>query len=155
MGQRNNSFDKFSTIQFNKPLGSIMTITIYGIKSCDTMKKAFTKLDELKVSYNFHDYKKQGIDKASVQRWVNDLGLDKVLNKRGTTWRKLTDDEKAAADASEDKAIELLVANTSMIKRPIIEGMIQSTQVKYKAQSILLWGYDEKVISETFNTQFS
>ncbi len=61
-----------------------MTITIYGIKSCSTMKKAFTKLDELNISYDFHDYKKQGVDKQSVQRWVDELGIDKVLNKRGT-----------------------------------------------------------------------
>ena len=77
-----------------------MTITVYGIKSCSTMKKAFNKLDELGVSYEFHDYKKQGIDKDTVQRWVNALGVDKVLNKRGTTWRKLDDAQKQAADAT-------------------------------------------------------
>lgn len=120
-----------------------MTITIYGIKSCSTMKKAFTKLDELDVSYDFHDYKKQGIDKASVQRWVADLGIDKVLNKRGTTWRKLGDEQKAAADASEDAAIELLVDNTSMIKRPICEG-------EYQGQSVLLCGYDEAQYENVF-----
>ncbi|MBO1531206.1 arsenate reductase [Psychrobacter sp. F1192] len=112
-----------------------MTITIYGIKSCSTMKKAFAKLDELDVSYEFHDYKKQGIDKKSVERWVDQLGIDKVLNKRGTTWRKLTDEQKAAADSDEDKAIELLVAHTSMIKRPIIEGARHE-------QPILLCGFD-------------
>ena len=84
-----------------------MTITIYGIKSCSTMKKAFTKLEELGVSYDFHDYKKQGIDKPSVQRWVDALGIDKVLNKRGTTWRKLTDEQKQAADADINNAIDL------------------------------------------------
>lgn len=103
-----------------------MTITIYGIKSCSTMKKAFTKLDELGVSYEFHDYKKQGIDK--------------VLNKRGTTWRKLEDEQKQAADASVDKAIDLLVENTSMIKRPIVES-----------SSILLCGYDETEFETVFN----
>lgn len=117
-----------------------MTITIYGIKSCSTMKKAFTKLDDLGVSYNFHDYKKQGIDKDSVQRWVNELGIDKVLNKRGTTWRKLEDTQKQAADSNVDKAIDLLIENTSMIKRPIVEG-----------QSVLLCGYDEA----EFDTNFS
>lgn len=121
-----------------------MTITIYGIKSCSTMKKAFTKLDELDVGYDFHDYKKQGIDKASVQRWVADLGIDKVLNKRGTTWRKLDDEQKAAADASEDAAIELLVNNTSMIKRPICEGI-------YQGQAVLLCGYDEAQYQDVFS----
>ena len=120
-----------------------MSITIYGIKSCSTMKKAFTKLDELGVDYTFHDYKKQGIDKETVQRWVDALGIDKVLNKRGTTWRKLEDEQKAAADDSQDAAIDLLVDNTSMIKRPIVEGDYQGTD-------ILLCGYDEAHYQEVF-----
>ena len=124
-----------------------MTITIYGIKSCSTMKKAFTKLDELDISYHFHDYKKQGIDKTSVQRWVNELGIDKVLNKRGTTWRKLDDAQKQAADTSVDNAIELLVENTSMIKRPIVEGKLQDNN---QGRSILLCGFDEEVFNSTF-----
>ena len=122
-----------------------MTLTIYGIKSCSTMKKAFTKLDELGVSYEFHDYKKQGIDKEAVQRWVNALGVDKVLNKRGTTWRKLDDAQKQAADASVDNAIELLVENTSMIKRPIVEG-----QLADKDQAVLLCGFDETEFDTSF-----
>jgi len=123
-----------------------MTITIYGIKSCSTMKKAFTKLDELGVSYEFHDYKKQGIDKDSVQRWVAKLGIDKVLNKRGTTWRKLEDAQKQAADASLDNAIDLLVENTSMIKRPIVEGELTD-----KNKIILLCGYDEAEFDKIFS----
>ena len=122
-----------------------MTITIYGIKSCSTMKKAFTKLDELGVSYDFHDYKKQGIDKETVQRWVDKLGIDKVLNKRGTTWRKLDDNQKQAADASVDSAIDLLVENTSMIKRPIVEG-----ERVDKNQPILLCGFDEAEFERVF-----
>lgn len=123
-----------------------MTITIYGIKSCSTMKKAFTKLDELGVSYDFHDYKKQGIDKDSVQRWVDKLGIDKVLNKRGTTWRKLDDSQKQAADASLDNAIDLLVENTSMIKRPIVEGELTD-----KNKNKLLCGYDEAEFDKVFS----
>ena len=123
-----------------------MTLTIYGIKSCSTMKKAFTKLDELGVSYDFHDYKKQGIDKESVQRWVNELGIDKVLNKRGTTWRKLTDEQKQAADSDVDNVIDLLIENTSMIKRPIVEG-----QLADKIQPILLCGFDEDEFDKIFS----
>ena len=123
-----------------------MTITIYGIKSCSTMKKAFTKLDELGVSYNFHDYKKQGIDKDSVQRWVNELGIDKVLNKRGTTWRKLEDVQKQAADSDVDQAIDLLIENTSMIKRPIVEGELTD-----KNKNILLCGFDEAEFDKVFS----
>ena len=125
-----------------------MTITIYGIKSCSTMKKAFTKLDELGVSYDFHDYKKQGIDKDSVQRWVNELGIDKVLNKRGTTWRKLTDEQKQAADSDVDNAIDLLIENTSMIKRPIVEGQLAD---KNNGQSILLCGFNESEFDKIFS----
>jgi len=123
-----------------------MTITIYGIKSCSTMKKAFTKLDDLDVSYDFHDYKKQGIDKETVQRWVNELGIEKVLNKRGTTWRKLEDSQKQAADASVDTAIDLLVENTSMIKRPIVEG-----QLVDENQAVLLCGFDEAEFDKVFS----
>ena len=123
-----------------------MTITIYGIKSCSTMKKAFNKLDELGVSYEFHDYKKQGINKEAVQRWVNELGIDKVLNKRGTTWRKLDESQKQAADASVDTAIELLVENTSMIKRPIVEG-----QLADKNQEVLLCGFNEAEFDKAFS----
>lgn len=121
-----------------------MSITIYGIKSCDTMKKAFAKLDELCVEYIFHDYKKQGIDKASVTRWVDALGRDKVLNKRGTTWRKLTDAQKQAADEDVANAIELLLANTSMIKRPIVEGAVAG-------QPILLCGFDSAEFVNIFS----
>ena len=124
-----------------------MTITIYGIKSCSTMKKAFTKLDELGVSYDFHDYKKQGIDKDSVQRWVDELGIDKVLNKRGTTWRKLTDEQKQAADENVNNAIDLLIENTSMIKRPIVEGQLAD---KNNGQPILLCGFDEAEFEAAF-----
>ena len=123
-----------------------MTITIYGIKSCSTMKKAFTKLDELGVSYEFHDYKKQGIDKDSVQRWVAKLGIDKVLNKRGTTWRKLEDAQKQAADSDVDEAIDLLVENTSTIKRPIVEGKLTD-----KNKPILLCGFDEAEFDKVFS----
>ena len=124
-----------------------MSITIYGIKSCSTMKKAFTKLDELGVSYDFHDYKKQGIDKESVQRWIDELGIDKVLNKRGTTWRKLTDEQKQAADANVNNAIDLLIENTSMIKRPIVEGQLAD---KNNGQLILLCGFDEAEFKAAF-----
>ena len=125
-----------------------MTITIYGIKSCSTMKKAFTKLDELGVNYDFHDYKKQGIDKDTIQRWVNELGIDKVLNKRGTTWRKLEDAQKQAADSDVDNAIDLLIENTSMIKRPIVEGQLVD---KNNGQPLLLCGFDEDEFDKIFS----
>lgn len=121
-----------------------MTITVYGIKSCNSMKKAFTKLDDLGVSYEFHDYKKQGIDVDSVKAWVDLLGIDKVLNKRGTTWRKLTDEQKTAADADVNNAINLMVENTSMIKRPIIATK------ESDGSTVLLCGFDEAEFEQTF-----
>ena len=121
-------------------------LKIYGIKNCNSMKKAFDLLTELGLSYEFHDYKKQGIDKESVQRWVNELGIDKVLNKRGTTWRKLEDAQKQAADSDVDNAIDLLIENTSMIKRPIVEG-----QLADKIQPILLCGFDEDEFDKAFS----
>ena len=112
-----------------------MSITIYGIKSCSTMKKAFTHLDELGVTYEFYDYKKQDITIDKVRHWCEQLGIDKVLNKRGTTWRKLSDEQKQQADSDQNFAMQLLVDNSSMIKRPIVEGVWQD-------EAILLCGYD-------------
>ncbi|WP_019520249.1 Spx/MgsR family RNA polymerase-binding regulatory protein [Faucicola boevrei] len=106
-------------------------ITIYGIKNCSTMKKAFEKLDNLGLAYTFFDYKKQTIDIATLQNWVNQAGIDKVLNKKGTTWRKLSENDKQQAE-NLDFALQLLQQNPSMIKRPIV--------VRDKA---LLVGFDE------------
>lgn len=96
-----------------------MTVTLYGIKACDTMKKARTWLDEHGVAYAFHDYKAVGIDRATLERWVADLGWETVLNRAGTTFRKLPDADKVGLDAV--KAVALMQAQPSMIKRPILE----------------------------------
>ncbi len=96
-----------------------MTVTIYGIKACDTMKKARTWLDERGVAYAFHDYKVAGIDRASVEGWIAQLGWETVLNRAGTTFRKLPDADKTGIDAA--KAVDLMLAQPSMIKRPILD----------------------------------
>ncbi|MCQ4631555.1 ArsC family reductase [Shinella sp. CPCC 100929] len=96
-----------------------MTVTIYGIKNCDTMKKARTWLDAKAVAYRFHDYKAEGIDEASLKRWVEALGWETVLNRAGTTFRALPDADKQDLDAK--KAITLMLAQPSMIKRPMLE----------------------------------
>ena len=96
-----------------------MSITLYGIKACDTMKKARTWLDEHGVSYAFHDYKASAIDAASLQKWCNEHGWDKVLNRAGTTFRKL--DEADKQDLDQAKAIALMLAQPSMIKRPVLD----------------------------------
>ena len=94
-------------------------ITLYGIKNCDTMKKARTWLDEHKVAYRFHDYKAEGIDADRLTIWVSAKGWETVLNRAGTTFRKL--DEAERADLNEEKAIALMLAQPSMIKRPVLE----------------------------------
>jgi arsenate reductase len=94
-------------------------ITIYGIKNCDTMKKARAFLDKRGVEYAFHDYKAAGIDKGKVEGWVKKVGWETLLNKAGTTFRKLPDKDKE--DLTEKKAIALMLAQPSMIKRPVLE----------------------------------
>ena len=95
-------------------------LTFYGIPNCDTVKKARTWLDGRGVVYAFHDYKKAGIDEASLRRWTDRLGWETVLNRAGTTFRALPDTDKTGLD--QDKAIALMLVQPSMIKRPIVEG---------------------------------
>lgn len=99
-----------------------MTLQLYGIPGCDTVKKARKWLDAHGIEYAFHDYKKEGADPAKLTEWIAAHGVDVVLNKRGTTWRKLTDPEKEAA-ADSHKAVALLVQHPSMIKRPVAEHL--------------------------------
>lgn len=96
-----------------------MTAIIYGIKNCDTMKKAQTWLEANGVSYTFHDYKSMGIDAEHLRKWVDYAGWEIVLNRAGTTFKKLDDTQKQ--DLNDDKAIILMQAQPSMIKRPILE----------------------------------
>ncbi|WP_374378330.1 ArsC family reductase [Dongia sp.] len=96
-----------------------MSITIYGIKNCDTMKKARVWLDAKGVAYRFHDYKAEGIDQAHLESWCRKLGWETVLNRAGTTFRALPDADKANLDTA--KAIALMLKQPSMIKRPILD----------------------------------
>ena len=97
-----------------------MTITLYGIPNCDTVKKARGWLDAAGVTYAFHDYKKAGIDAATLRGWAGEVGWEVLLNRAGTTFKKLPDADKAELD--EAKAIALMVAQPSMIKRPVVTG---------------------------------
>jgi len=96
-----------------------MSITLYGIPNCDTVKKARVWLDGRGVRYTFHDYKKAGADPAQLKAWVEELGWETVLNRAGTTFKKLDDADKADLDA--DKAVRLMAGQPSMIKRPILD----------------------------------
>jgi arsenate reductase len=96
-----------------------MRPTIYGIKNCDTMKKARTWLESHGVDYAFHDYKAEGIDQARLAAWSSELGWEKLLNRAGTTFRKLPPEQQQGLD--EAKAIALMLAQPSMIKRPVLD----------------------------------
>lgn len=97
-----------------------MTVILHGIPNCDTVKKARTWLDGKGVGYQFHDYKKQGVDEAALRDWVTEAGWEKLLNRAGTTFRKLSEGERADIDA--EKAVVIMLANPSTIKRPVVTG---------------------------------
>ena len=97
-----------------------MTITLYGIPNCDTVKKARTWLADHQHAFTFHDFKKQGLQRATVEQWLAQLPWDVLVNKKGTTWRALSDERKAGiVDAA--SALELMLENPSIIKRPVLD----------------------------------
>lgn len=114
-----------------------MSVTIYGIKNCDTMKKARAWLDGHGVAYVFHDYKAAGIDAARLQNWAEKVGWEVLLNRSGTTFRNLPDGEKA--DINEAKALALMQAQPSLIKRPVLE-----------AEGTLLVGFKPELYEKQF-----
>ncbi len=96
-----------------------MGVTIYGIKNCDTMKKARDWLAQAGIAYDFHDYKVSGIDAATLKKWSAAVGWETLLNRAGTTFRKLPDADRENIDAA--KAIALMQAQPSMVKRPVLD----------------------------------
>ena len=94
-------------------------VTIFGIPNCDTMKKARAWLDSHGVAYDFHDYKKAGIDRQRLEAWSKKVGWEALLNRAGTTFRKLLDADKQDIDAR--KALDLMLAQPSLIKRPVLD----------------------------------
>ena len=96
-----------------------MSVTIYGIKNCDTMKKARTWLEDHGIDYAFHDYKKEGLDDETIDRFLKDIPWEKLLNRAGTTFRKLPEGERQNVDAV--KARALMLAQPSMVKRPVLD----------------------------------
>jgi arsenate reductase len=98
-----------------------MTITLYGIPNCDTVKKARTWLLAHNVDFTFHDFKKQGLDRATAAAWLDVRDWEAVVNRKGTTWRNLPDTQKAEV-IDKASALELMLAHTSVIKRPVLAG---------------------------------
>lgn len=105
------------------------SITLYGIPNCDTVKKARTWLDDHDIAYTFHDFKKAGLDAALVQGWLKDIPRDVLVNRKGTTWRGLSDERKASIN-DDASATALMVELPSIIKRPVLAGGKQ-TQVGF------------------------
>lgn len=94
-------------------------ITIYGIKNCDTMKKAFKWLTDADIEYRFHDYKKDGVPTQELDNWLNELGWEALINRRGTTWRKL--DEAVREGMDTQNARKVILDNPSIVKRPLLD----------------------------------
>ena len=97
-----------------------MELTLFGIRNCDTMKKAMKWLDDNGVAYHFHDYKKEGVPEQRLRQWLEALGWETVINKRGTTWRKPDDVVKESMNT--EKSVNLAMENSSVIKRPILQS---------------------------------
>ncbi|SOE22578.1 transcriptional regulator, Spx/MgsR family [Spirosomataceae bacterium TFI 002] len=115
-----------------------MTYKVYGIPNCNTVKKALTWLDEHSIAYEFHNFKKLGVSNEKLAEWMEQYPWEKIMNRAGMTYRKLSDEEKAAIVSSET-AIPVLLEKTSMIKRPIVES-----------DKIVALGFDEKAYQEAF-----
>lgn len=107
-------------------------ITMFGIKNCDTIKKARKWLEAEGVEYQFHDYKKDGLSSEMLNIWVKDLGWEALVNKRGTTWRKLPDDVKDSIDQA--SAIQIMLDNASIIKRPLLVDDADCKLLGFKAE---------------------
>ena len=94
-------------------------VTLYGIKNCDTIKKARRWLENADIDYHFHDYRKDGLTAEQLEQWTRELGWESLLNRRGTTWRKLPDKQKSSIDAT--SALALMLEQPGMIKRPLLD----------------------------------
>src|SRR5690554_5595515 len=108
---------------------------IYGINNCGTIRKTKKWFDEQGIEYQFHDYKKMGISKEKVEEWLQQVSIDDLINKRGTTWRKLDENQKTNIQDKES-GVSIILENNSVVKRPIIE----------KENRIEMIGYDESVM---------
>ncbi len=119
-----------------------MTVIMYGIPNCDTVKKARAWLADKQITYTFHDFKKAGITLTTLKNWLQYVPLKTLLNRRGTSWRNLSDADKAAAE-HEDQALALMVKNPSLIKRPVLVG----------EDHVKAIGFSEDSYSDYFNKQ--
>ena len=116
-------------------------MTVYGLSNCDTTKAAIKWLKQHKLTFHFHDYKSDGISAAHIKKWLGKIRMEKLLNKKSTTWRGLTSDQQASA-SSLDGAIKLMTEHTSLIKRPLIEW----------SDEVFTAGFDEALFRASYTT---
>ena len=112
-------------------------LDVYGIKNCNTVKKALAWLDEHGVDYRFHDFKREGVDEDRLRRWVEALGWEALLNRKGLTWRRLSEDERARVNDAES-AMALMREKPTIIKRPVVE----------RDGEVILLGFDADAYAE-------
>lgn len=112
---------------------------VYGIPNCDTVKKTQTWLNDNQVTFEFHNYKKEGISTEKLENWLNQVSIDELINKRGTTWKELSDEEKASV-VDTKSAIAVILKNESIIKRPLIE----------QNEKVVALGFDAMKYEEIF-----
>jgi arsenate reductase len=114
-------------------------ITLYGIPNCDTVKRARQRLDETGIAYRFHDFRRDGLEPALARHWLQQLGADTVLNRRGTSWRALPDADKTDLDTA--RATALVVAHPSIVKRPLFDrdGALRVGFAKAEEDAVLAW----------------
>ncbi len=117
-------------------------ITLYGIPNCDTVKRARQRLDDAGIAYRFHDFRRDGLEPALAQHWLQQLGMDTVLNRRGTSWRALPDADKTDLDVS--RATALMVRQPSIIKRPVFDrnGALRVGFAKGDEAAVVAWLQD-------------
>ena len=108
----------------------MQSLVLYGIPNCDTVKKARTWLQEHAVAFDFHDFKKQGLERGTIEGWLKHVDLDVLIIRKGTTWRALTDEQKASV-SNLDAAIALMIASPSIIKRPVLQMQSLGNKVSH------------------------
>ncbi|WP_298443397.1 ArsC family reductase [uncultured Ferrimonas sp.] len=112
------------------------SLVLFGIKNCDTVKKARKHLEQQDRSYQFHDFREQGLDQATIERWLGQVEFKTLLNTRSTSWRQLDDADKQEVDQA--KALSLMLANPTLVKRPVAE-VNGAVNVGFKAADFDLW----------------
>ncbi len=115
-----------------------MSITVYGIKNCNTVKKSLDWLNKHQIDYQFHDFKMKGIDLKTLQQWQQQEGLERLINKKGTTFRQLEEHDKNLLN-NEAQALKLLMEKPTLIKRPLIEKNGKIISIGYEEEQFMKW----------------